>query len=230
MTEILIISFAGGLFCLDRVFVQVMISRPVVIAPLVGLLLNNIYAGLVIGAFIELIWIDRIPIGTYIPPNDSIAAVIATSIAVIAGQHLGGIYPQVIALAILLAIPCGILAKYLDIFIIKTNETLSNKALEDAKANEIRKVELKVFWGLGKVFVFSVSYLLVAQLAFIPAVIRIYPLLPDTIIATLLFANYFLPLLGIAVAINTFKLRGAIPVFCAIFLIVASIMEFFHVR
>jgi len=38
-----------------------------------------------------------------------------------------------------------------------------------------------------------------------------------------------LPLLGIAVAINMLKLRKAIPVFCAIFLVVAVLLEFLHV-
>ncbi len=230
LTQIILISFVGGLLCLDRVFIQAMISRPVVIAPIIGLLLNNIYAGLIIGAFIELIWIDRIPIGTYIPPNDSITAVIATSIAVMTGQKLGGIYPQLVSLAILIAIPFGIVAKYMDIFIIKTNEKLSNDALEEAKKNEIRKIERKVLWGLGKVFVFAVIYLFITQIALIPFVTWVYPILPAAVVTTLLFANYFLPLLGIAVAINTFKLRGAIPVFCAIFLIVAAVMEYFHVR
>ena len=93
-TEIILASFCGGLLCLDRVFIQAMISRPVIIAPIIGLLLHNPYAGLVIGAFVELIWLDRIPIGTYIPPNDSITAVVATSTAVIAGQKLGGISPR----------------------------------------------------------------------------------------------------------------------------------------
>jgi len=45
----------------------------------------------------------------------------------------------------------------------------------------------------------------------------------------LLMTYYFLPLLGIAVALHTIKLRGAIPVFCAIFLVVAAAMEYFHV-
>ncbi len=135
-----------------------------------------------------------------------------------------------VSLAILIAIPFGIAAKYMDIFIIKTNETLSNNALEEAKKNEIRKIERKVLWGLGKVFVFAVVYLFIAQIVLIPFVTWVYPILPATVVTTLLFANYFLPLLGIAVAINTFKLRGAIPVFCAIFLIVAAIMEYFHVR
>ena len=87
--KIILISFVGGLLCLDRVFIQAMISRPVIIAPVIGLILGNPYAGLIIGAILELFWIDRIPIGTYIPPNDSIAAVVATSTAILAGQALG---------------------------------------------------------------------------------------------------------------------------------------------
>jgi PTS system mannose-specific IIC component len=206
-----------------------MISRPIVIAPLIGLLLNNLYAGLIIGAFVELIWIDRIPVGTYIPPNDSIVAVVATSTAIIASQKLGAEFTPLIALSILMAIPCGILAQKVDVLIIKSNDILSDQALEDAKKNNIRAIEKKVYLGLLKVFLFDVSYLLAIQAIFIPFVIWIYPKLPVTIISTLSFMYYFLPLLGIAVAMNTIKLRGAIPVFCAIFLIVAVFLELFHV-
>ena len=227
-TEIILISFCGGLLCLDRVFIQAMISRPVVIAPIIGLLLHNPYAGLVIGAFVELIWIDRIPIGTYIPPNDSITAVVATSTAVIAGQKLGGI-PPLIALSILIAIPCGILAKQMDILIIKSNDILSDQALVDAKKNNIRGIEQKNYLGLIKVFLFDVFYILAILLIFIPSVIWLYPKLNATVISTLSFTYYFLPLLGIAVAINMLKLQKAIPVFCAIFLVAAVLLEFFHV-
>ncbi|HDQ04411.1 MAG TPA: hypothetical protein ENN23_07615 [Deltaproteobacteria bacterium] len=227
--QIILISFLGGLLCLDRVFIQAMVARPVVIAPIIGLLLNNPFAGLLIGAFIELIWIDRIPVGTYVPPNDSIAAIIATSTAIIAGQQVGGVFPELISLSILIALPFGILAKQADVMIIKSNNSRSDEALEDARNNKFRKIELMIFLGLSKVFVFTFLYLLFVQSVLIPLVIWAYPILPDAAIKTLLFANYFLPLLGIAVAINTFKLRGVIPVFCAIFLILAVILEFFHV-
>ena len=229
-TEIILASYCGGLLCLDRVFIQAMISRPVVIAPIIGLLLHNLYAGLVIGAFIELIWLDRIPIGTYIPPNDSITAVVATSTAVIAGQKLGGISPpELIALSILIAIPCGILAKQMDILIIKSNDILSDQALVDAKKNNIRGIEQKNYLGLIKVFLFDVFYILTILIIFIPSVIWLYPKLNATVISTLSFTYYFLPLLGIAVAINMLKLQKAIPVFCAIFLAVAVLLELFHV-
>jgi len=228
-TEIILASFCGGLLCLDRVFIQAMISRPVIIAPIIGLLLHNPYAGLVIGAFVELFWINRIPIGTYIPPNDSITAVVATSTAVIVSQKLGGISPELIAFSILISIPCGILAKQMDILIIKSNDTLSDLALVDAKNNNIRGIEQKNYLGLITVFLFDVIYVLASLVIFIPSVIWLYPKLNATVISALSFTYYFLPLLGIAVAANMLKLQRAIPVFCAIFLVVAMLLELFHV-
>jgi mannose PTS system EIIC component len=228
-TVIFLVSLCGSLFCLDRVFIQAMISRPVVIAPLLGLLLHNPYAGLIIGALIELIWIDRLPIGTYIPPNDSIAAVVATSIAAIAGPKLGGASPQIIAFSVLIGIPCGLIAKQVDVMIIKSNNRLSDQSLIDAQENNIRTVEQKTYMGLIKVFLAYFILLLTAQAVFIPLVIWLYPKLNAASITALSFTYYFLPLLGIAVAINMLKLRRAIPVFCAIFLVAAVILEFFHV-
>jgi mannose PTS system EIIC component len=229
LTKIILLSFCGGLFCLDRIFLQAMISRPVVIAPIIGLLLNNPYAGLVIGAVVELFWIDRIPVGTYIPPNDSIVAVLATSIAALAGQERGATSPELIALAVLCAVPFGILAQKMDTFIVKSNDLLSDRALEDAKTANIRAIEQKVYYSLVKVFLFVVFFLLVSQAIVVPSVAWGYPQLPLPLIKMLTLTYYFLPIVGIAAALNTIKLRGAVPVFCAIFLIVAVALEFFHV-
>lgn len=227
--EIILISFVGGLLSLDRVFIQTMISRPIIVAPVVGLMLGNPYAGLIIGAILELFWIDRIPIGIYIPPNDSIAAAIAVSMAILAGQALGPVTKELMALSILLAIPIGIGAKKMDVKIMESNNLLSDQALMDAKDLNIRAIERKTYLGLSKVFLFYLALLFISQIILIPALIWIYPKLPAPINAMLSLTYYFLPLLGIAVAINTIKLRGAIPIFCAIFLVVAAVMEYFHV-
>jgi PTS system mannose-specific IIC component len=229
LTKIILLSFCGGLLCLDRIFIQAMISRPVVIAPFVGLLLNNPYAGLVIGALVELFWIDRIPVGTYIPPNDSIVAVLATSIAILSGQSLGGTTPELIALAIMLTVPFGIIAQKIDSIIVKSNDVLSDRALEDAKTANVGAIERKNYYGLIKVFLFVVFYLLTVQAILVPAVIWVYPRFNAAIVNMLSLTYYFLPLLGIAVALNTIKLRGAVPVFCVVFLIAAVARELFHV-
>lgn len=227
--EIILTAFCGSLLCLDRVFMQAMISRPVVIAPLMGLLLGNLYAGLIIGAIIELIWIDRLPIGTYIPPNDSLTAVLAVAIASISGSATGGVTPQIIALAVILAIPFGSLAKQMDVMIIQSNNVLSDQALRDAQENNLRAIERKNYLGLLKVFFFYGVFLLAAQAVVIPLVIWGYPRLNEPLLKALSFTYYFLPLLGIAVALNMLKLRNAVPVICAVFLVVSMLLEFFHV-
>jgi mannose/fructose/N-acetylgalactosamine-specific phosphotransferase system component IIC len=227
--EIILTAFCGSLLCLDRVFMQAMISRPVVIAPLMGLLLGNLYAGLIIGAIIELIWIDRLPIGTYIPPNDSLTAVLAVAIALISGSATGGVTPQIIALAVILAIPFGSLAKQMDVMIIQSNNVLSDQALRDAQENNLRAIERKNYLGLLKVFFFYGVFLLAAQAVVIPLVIWGYPRLNEPLLKALSFTYYFLPLLGIAVALNMLKLRNAVPVICAVFLVVSMLLEFFHV-
>jgi len=227
--KIILISLAGGLLCLDRVFIQAMISRPIIIAPVIGMILGNPYAGLIIGAILELFWIDRIPIGIYIPPNDSIVAALAVSMAILAGQALGTVTKELMTLSILIAIPFGILTKKIDVKIVESNNLLSDQALEEAKAQDIRAIERKTYLGLAKVSLFYMVLLFILQLIFIPVLIWMYPKLPSAIHTMLSLTYYFLPLLGIAVALNTIKLRGALPVFCAIFLVVAVAMEFFDV-
>ena len=61
--NVLIVSIVGGVLCLDRIFVQALISRPIVAAPVIGMILGDPYTGLIAGAFIELFWIDRLPVG-----------------------------------------------------------------------------------------------------------------------------------------------------------------------
>ena len=46
----------------------------------------------------------------------------------------------------------------MDILIIKSNDTLSDRALVDAKENNIRGIERKNYLGLIKVFLFDVVY------------------------------------------------------------------------
>jgi len=227
-TEIILISFLGGLICLDRIFIQAMISRPIVVAPFFGLLLGDAYNGLIIGAIIELFWLDRVPVGTYIPPNDSITAILITAAAILTGKKLGAVTPEIMAACVLIFIPFGVLAKKIEIFIATANDAVSDDALEDAKSGDFRAIERKNYLGLLRYFAFSAFFLLIIQLILIPLIIWLYPMLHPSVINALNLTFFFLPLLGIAVALNTIKLRGAIPVFCVIFLIIVVIKEFSH--
>ncbi|MDD3250259.1 MAG: hypothetical protein GX874_09340 [Smithella sp.] len=229
LIQIVILSLVGGLLCLDRIFLQAMLSRPVIVAPVMGLLLGDLYTGLIIGAIFELFWMDRAPIGIYIPPNDSIASAFAAAVAILAGQSLGAVTKELTALSVLLAVPFGILAKRMDVRMMAFNDRLSDRALEAARSLDLRAIESLIWRALARAFVLYAALLLILQVIFVPAVIWLYPKLPVSIGGALSLTYYFLPVLGIGVALSTIKLRGAVPVFCAIFLAIALAMDYFHV-
>ena len=212
--------------CLDRIFIQTMISRPIVIAPVTGLILGDPYTGLMIGAILELFWMDRVPIGIYIPPNDSIAAAFASSLAVLAGGGASGSADRpMIALAVLIAIPFGIAVKQIDVKIMQANNRLSDAAIQEAKELNIHGIERKTYFALARMWLLY----LVALSQIIHSSGKFYPLLPAALHNALAMTYYFLLALGVAVALSTVKLRGVVPVFCALFLIIVLVVEFVHV-
>jgi PTS system mannose-specific IIC component len=161
-----------------------MVSRPVVTGPIIGLILNDPFTGLLCGALVELLWIDRLPIGTYVPPNDSITTVIITAAAIITGNTFGHHSRELATFCILLFLPLGYVSQKMDTFVIKSNGLLL------------------VFW--------------------------IFPLLPLFILKALTLCYFFLPMLGVAVAMITIKRQGMVALFCVVFVTVLMIMEFAH--
>jgi mannose/fructose/N-acetylgalactosamine-specific phosphotransferase system component IIC len=85
LKDLIVASLFGGFINLDtRVLFQMMVSRPVVTAPLVGLVIGGgegLVAGLKIGAVLELIWIKTLPIGASIPANASLASTLGVTTA-----------------------------------------------------------------------------------------------------------------------------------------------------
>ncbi|MFB3926360.1 MAG: PTS sugar transporter subunit IIC [Syntrophales bacterium] len=220
-----IVAVVGGIIGLDRIYLQSMISRPVVAGTITGLILKDPYTGLVTGALVELIWIDQSPIGTSIPPNDTVSAILITACAILSGSMLGSLSQELIVTAILLFLPSAVIARKIDIWIITTNDILSKKALEDASAGNIKRVAGRHLTGLVKSLLCGVAFLLVALVLGTQILIWIFPKVPAGVLRAFTYTYYFLPLLGIAVTLNTIRLRGMIPVLCSIFLVAALLIE-----
>jgi mannose PTS system EIIC component len=226
--EIIMVSVIGGILCLDRVVVQVMISRPIVTAPIIGLVLGEAYAGLVIGAFIELFWIDRLPIGGYIPPNDTITAILITASSVQSGHYLGNLSQELMILAILIFLPFGILARRIDVLLCQGNEALSEKALADAAKGNARSIARKHLTAILKAYLFPTALILATLPIGIAVMVWAYPRLPDWTVRGLALIYRLLPLIGAAVALSTIRVRGPVPVFCAVFLAVTILIHYFR--
>jgi mannose/fructose/N-acetylgalactosamine-specific phosphotransferase system component IIC len=97
---------------------QFMVSRPIVIGPLVGWLGGHPGMGLEMGALIELIWIGDMPVGAHLPMDLSILA--GTSVA-FACELSNGKYPPeaVMTYALGIAIPLAALGTEAEVILRK---------------------------------------------------------------------------------------------------------------
>jgi len=224
--NVLIVSIAGGLLCLDRVFIQTLISRPIVAAPVTGAILGDPYTGLIAGAFIELFWIDRLPIGAYVPPNDTVAAILIAACAIESGRILGHLPQGLIALAVLIFVPFAYLAQQMDRWIIRGNEKPANDALKNVLSGAPPAIARKHLFAALKIWLLSAGLFLIAIPIGIGVMTWGYPRLTPRIIRGLDLVYGLLPLIGTAVALNTIHLRGALPIFCAVFLSATVILHY----
>jgi mannose PTS system EIID component len=103
----------GALLFLDATAVgHFLISAPIVTAPLIGWFLGDITLGLIIGAYLELIWIGLLPVGSRIPPNANVVAVVATASLIMGGANIsGGIISPILVWGVFYGVFCGIVAR-----------------------------------------------------------------------------------------------------------------------
>lgn len=133
---------------LDRTAaLQVMISRPLVVAPLTGLLLGDPRTGLTIGMFLELLWLCRLPVGASVPHDDTQVAVGATTLAVaLSASHGGGIGLTLCSL--LVALPLGKAGQGIERLVRLRNQRLPETAQRILAAGGIPPVERLHLTGL----------------------------------------------------------------------------------
>lgn len=228
IVNVLIVSIVGGILCLDRIFLQVLISRPIVAAPVIGLILGDPYTGLIAGAFIELFWIDRLPIGAYIPPNDTMAAVLIAAGAIESGRILGYLPQGLIALAVLLFIPLAVLVQKMELRVVQGNEKLAKDAMSNVNHGDIQSISRNHLRAVLRNWLLPTGMILFALPLGVGAMTWVYPQLTPWIIRGLNMVYGLIPLIGAAVALNTVNVYGKIPIFCAVFLIMTVVLQ--HIR
>ncbi len=79
LTDALLIALLAGLAGVDLFDGLTHFHRPVVMGPLVGLILGDVYTGLLVGGTLELVWMGMVPLAGAQPPNVVIGGVIGTA-------------------------------------------------------------------------------------------------------------------------------------------------------
>jgi PTS system mannose-specific IIC component len=218
IADYLLAGLVAMLTGLDRVaLVQVMISRPLVAAPLTGLVLGNPLLGLEVGMLLELLWLGRLPVGAAIPPDDTQVAVGATVLAFSMGQMLDLVGMPMVILAVLVAIPLGKFGQIFDRLARNVNDRLAVAGLKSLGNGNTNGLERRHLMGLIS---FAVSSLATAcVIVLIGSVILFYtaPQLIGAVRDTGLSLQYSLIIVGAASLLGTININRSISLFCAAF-------------
>src|SRR3989442_13170929 len=108
-----------------------MLSRPIVLAPLLGWALGDPRGGLVLGVPLELIFLGGVNLGGSLPDNETLLAAALTSAVVPAGIFAGtGVDAPLAALGLALLYPLAVAGRRLD----RASETYNGRLSEPALA------------------------------------------------------------------------------------------------
>ncbi|MCD6429923.1 MAG: PTS sugar transporter subunit IIC [Deltaproteobacteria bacterium] len=200
------VSLVGALCALDRTAAfQIMFSRPLIAATLGGVLAGNWEIGLLIGASLELYFLSEIPVGTNIPTDDTLLALVAGGVAAaLSGLSSNAMLDaKSLALVVLLAVlPWAVFTRKVDSWVRVRNARLIDEmetrllACENASAINFHLHGILNFYGAAAValgLMMAISLLLVPLLLLLlpawawPLTDRMLLLFPAAGIASLLY-------------------------------------------
>jgi fructoselysine and glucoselysine-specific PTS system IID component len=190
-----------------------LLSRPLVLGPLVGWALGDLHQGIVIGASLELIFMGNIKVGAAIPPDVITGGVLGTAFAILSGKGT--------AIALALAIPISILAEMLLSALFVTRSAFNKKFMEYAEAGDYRKIQrLHILSGLLKPLSMGLISFLALQLGS-GAMKSLLDMIPAWVNSGLQVAGNMLPALGFGLLMNLMFTRRVAPYFFLGFLLAA---------
>jgi PTS system mannose-specific IIC component len=111
-----IAALVGGAAAVERKGAfQLMLSRPLVLAPLLGWCLGDAQGGLLLGVPLELLYLGAVNLGGNLPDNETLLAAALTAMVVPAG-HLAktGVDPALAAMGLLLLFPLAYVGRRLE--------------------------------------------------------------------------------------------------------------------
>ena len=187
----------GSILWMDRVFMfQFMVSRPMIMAPLIGLVMGDVKIGFIVGASLELLWLNAPPVGAYLPNDESFCAAIAVPVAVNASLTMSD--TSAAGMAILLSMPFSFVGRSLDMHIRTINEQLI-PITGEVDERDVRSALRK---ALGRAFFYSVISIGASTLLMTTITSLIRDLLPEIILTSLSVMPFACIIIGLAALVG----------------------------
>ena len=202
------ISIVAAIISLDVTACwQIMISRPIIIGPVIGYLCGDFSHGIITGAMLELIWINTLPLGASIPLDAAATTVVATASAIFMERWWTGTEPAAIAIGLAYALPLGVIFKKLDIFIRRFSNNLVYYADEYAKEGRMLRIQSMVVLAIALIVVKYFLFYFISIYCSLYILHAVVQRLPDTLIAGLDQSWILLIALGLAMVLDTFMFK-----------------------
>lgn len=208
MIELLIAALIAALTALDNVhLLQWMLSRPIVIGPAIGICIGDLPTGMLCGAWIELAWLGVLPIGNYTPPDAHLTAVTATIIAAAwGGSAQPATWVAVCVLAVLVAVPAGIVSKKFDMHLRRALAEKAAALMESVPPYRMAPITVASLVPVaGKAFIAVVMAGVIAH--GVEPVVRLV-FLEERLVRGLSFAGTLMPALGMVQLARCIGARG----------------------
>ncbi|RLB73818.1 MAG: hypothetical protein DRH06_00135 [Deltaproteobacteria bacterium] len=208
-----------SLICgLDRVAIlQIMISRPIVAAPLAALVLGEPLVGLQIGVMVELLWLARLPVGAAVPPDDTQVSIASSVLAITLGQTLNASGGELLLLCLFIAVPLGKFGQYFDRYARQYNVRLVQRVDSALKRESFLAAEGQHLRGLISFSLSSLASYAIIILGGLLIIPVLWPYVQQSLSYSSAWMQLAFPLVGIAVILGTINVSRAITLFCASF-------------
>lgn len=190
-----------------------LLSRPLVLGPLVGLVLGDLNQGVIIGATLELIFMGNIKVGAAIPPDVVTGGVLGTAFAIISGKGP--------AIALAIAVPVSILAEMVISGLFVLRAMLNKKFNQYANEGDYKSIQrLHILSGLLRPLLMGIIVLLALQLG-AGTMKSFLDMIPQWVQSGLQVAGNMLPALGFALLMNLMFNAKVAPYFFLGFILAA---------
>ncbi len=174
---------------LDTTYVgQLLISRPLIIGSILGALTGNLFLGLQVGIFTELIYIDYLPIGGVVPPSGAITAAVAIL--------MNYCFSMDIYFAFFVGILCGQLHAFLEKFLRSYRDKILDTIELDLIDHKITPGKV-MFKNIIIEFAATWIFLFLAMIIFGPLFTYLHEDISEKIHVAFKFSYYIAPWIGL---------------------------------
>lgn len=197
-TTMILLSLFASVLELDVTYAfQTLISRPIIAGPLFGLCIGDVMAGVQIGIFVELLFIDISPLGGIIPPS----GVVATALPIILYSLGIDLY-----FGFFLGVLAGIVYSLFDTLLRKTR--FKWIVFLEAKIGK-KPTDLWRIIGLSLLLSFLMTFIFLSAASWLGAqtVFLLLPYIKPKVHFAFQLAYMAVPWIGLATLIPTFRLK-----------------------